>query len=149
MENIDFIEFGKEKDATDAQLKRIFGDRFKNNKEFLPRWVTNRGSNPLENHMFILSIKGNNKEYQCMRCNWTRTGLSKLQTHMAVREYDLQFINEEIFINNLHFLIITFYFTIRVVTMAVLFFLKICEIPLAKPKQRAEQILPLFVLLKQ
>jgi hypothetical protein len=149
MENIDFIEFGKEKDATEAQLRRIFGGRFKNNKEFLPRWVTDRGTNPLENNMFILSKKGNNKEYQFMRCNWSRTGLSKMQTHMAVREYDLQFINEEIFINNLQFLINTFHFTIRVVTTAVLFFLKNCEIPLPKPENRVEPILPLSVLLKQ
>ena len=80
---VDFIEYGKEKDATKEQLKRIFGTRYNNNKEFKPSWVSLR-KNPLEKYVLILEVNGNNKLYQCLRCQWSRKGFGKLVLHKKV-----------------------------------------------------------------
>ena len=40
--------------------------------------------NEHEKYALVLSVTGTNKEYQCMRCNWSAKGLGKLVNHLQL-----------------------------------------------------------------
>jgi hypothetical protein len=55
---------GKENEATPAQLKKIFGSRYKQDTVFQQSWVDDRTkNNPHEVYAFVLGVKGTNKQY--------------------------------------------------------------------------------------
>jgi hypothetical protein len=85
-----YITFGKESEATPAQLKRIFCARYNTHNVFKQSWVDNRAKNNVpETYAFVLDVKGTNKTYNCIRCSWNASGLGKLKSHLQVPNYDL------------------------------------------------------------